>query len=91
MAQQAKLEAVAERRRHKRHPLDGTAHLVLMDGRHLHVRVIDLSAKGAKVTRPKDQVVVEGQPLTLAGAGMPWERRAEVVLVSEAAVHLRFV
>lgn len=91
MGRQAKLDAEEERRRHKRHPIDGTAYLVLADGRHLHVRAIDLSVEGAKVTRPKGEVVVERQQLTLAGAGMPWERRAEVVRVSETAVHLRFI
>ena len=79
-----------ERRGAPRHDVDGAAHLVGPDGRVLGVRLINLSATGALVTRPQRVQIFAGSEMRLAGAAMPWERAAHVVAVTPERIRLRF-
>lgn len=79
-----------ERRGAPRHAVDGAAHLVGQDGRVMGVRLINLSATGALVTRPQRAQLFAGSDVRVAGASMPWERTAHVVAVTPDLVRLRF-
>lgn len=74
-----------------RHLIKGPAFLVAEDGRMTNVTLLDLSAEGAKVTRPEYDQSFIGCTYTLAGPSMPWERHAEVVAIGEHEIHLHFL
>jgi hypothetical protein len=80
-----------ERRGQPRHAIDGPAHLVGPDGRVHHVRLLDLSAGGALVSKPQFVDLLIERTFTLAGSAMPWERHAAVVRMSQRGLHLKFI
>lgn len=79
-----------ELRRESRYRVNGPAHIVTGDGRILAVDLRNLSANGAQTTHPVVDDIDVGAPLVLAGATMPWERKAIVVGVSAQGLHLHF-
>jgi hypothetical protein len=83
-------EIVVERRLRARREINGPGHVVLPNGAFRNVTLLDLSSTGARISRPALHEPEVGEELVLAGEMMPWERRATIVGVSDAGVHLRF-
>ncbi len=79
-----------ERRLGRRHRVNGSA--VLTDGHGVmhHVRLVDLSAGGARLTRPASAELIVGATVGVTGPALPWERRGTLVALGDAELHVRF-